>query len=131
MADVESSGSGMTIQREIITDKEELHVGDRIKVRLTYTCDRNYDLVTVIDSKAACMEPIEQLSWSDSFKFVEPRDKEVRYHYYGLSEGTHSIVTEYYLDRPGVYEIGLATIVCTYDPEFRATCPSQNICVLE
>ncbi|MBR4367236.1 MAG: hypothetical protein IKP43_10720 [Bacteroidaceae bacterium] len=131
MADVESSGSGMTIQREIITDKEELHVGDRIKVRLTYTCDRNYDLVTVIDSKAACMEPIEQLSWSDSFKFVEPRDKEVRYHYYGLSEGTHSIVTEYYLDRPGVYEIGLATIVCTYAPEFRATCPSQKIRVLE
>ena len=131
MSDVEASGSGMTIKREIITDKKELHVGDRIRVRLTYTCERNFDLVTVIDSKAACMEPVEQLSWSDSFKSVEPRDTEIRYSYYGLAEGSHSIETEYYLDRPGVYEVGVATIVCTYAPEFRATCPSQKLVVLK
>ncbi len=129
MSDVAASGSGMTIKREIITDKKQLHVGDRIRVRLTYTCERNFDLVTVIDSKAACMEPIEQLSWSDSFKHVSPRDTETRYSYYGLGEGTHSIETEYYLDRPGVYEMGVATIVCTYAPEFQATCPSQKLYV--
>lgn len=129
MSDVAASSSGMTIKREIITDKEELHVGDRIRVRLTYTCERNFDLVTVIDSKAACMEPIEQLSWSDSFKHVSPRDTETRYSYYGLAQGTHSIETEYYFDRPGVYEMGVATIVCTYAPEFRATCPSQKLYV--
>ena len=130
ISDVESQGSGMTIKREIITDKEELHVGDRIRVRLTYSCERNYDMVTVIDSKAACMEPVEQLSWSDSFKNVSPRDTEVRYSYYGLGQGTHSIETEYYLDRPGTYEIGVATIECTYAPEFRAVCKSQKIIVL-
>jgi len=129
MSDVAASGSGMTIKREIITDKKQLHVGDRIRVRLTYTCERNFDLVTVIDSKAACMESIEQLSWSDSFKHVSPRDTETRYSYYGLGEGTHSIETEYYLDRPGVYEMGVATIVCTYAPEFQATCPSQKLYV--
>jgi hypothetical protein len=129
MSDVEASGSGMTIKREIITDKKELHVGDRIRVRLTYTCERNFDCVTVIDSKAACMEPVEQLSWSDSFKHVVPRDTETRYSYYGLGQGSHSIETEYYLDRPGVYEIGMATIVCTYAPEFRAICPSEKLVV--
>ena len=129
MSDVEASGSGMIINREIITDKKELHVGDRIRVKLTYFCERNFDFVTVIDSKAACMEPVEQLSWSDSFKHVEPRDTETRYSYYGLAEGSYSIVTEYYLDRPGVYEIGVATIVCTYAPEFRAICPSEKLVV--
>ena len=131
ISDVESRGSGMTIKREIITNKEELHVGDRITVRLTYTCERNYDMVTVIDSKAACMEPVEQLSWSDSFKNVSPRDTEVRYSYYGLGQGTHSIETEYYLDRPGTYELGVATIKCTYAPEFRAVCKSQKLNVLK
>lgn len=131
ISDVESSGSGMTIQREILTDKEELHVGDRITVRLTYTCERNFDMVTVIDSKAACMEPVHQLSWNDSFKNVSPRDKEVQYSYYGLGQGTHSIETEYYLDRPGTYEIGVATIQCTYAPEYRAVCKSQKIKVLK
>ncbi len=131
LSDVASLGSGMTIKREILTDKEELHVGDRIRVRLTYTCERNYDMVTVIDSKAACMEPVEQLSWSDSFKNVSPRDTEVRYSYYGLGQGTHSIETEYYLDRPGTYEIGVATIECAYAPEFRAVCKSQKLNVLK
>ena len=131
ISDVESSGSGMTIEREILSDKEELHVGDRITVRLTYTCERNFDMVTVIDSKAACMEPVHQLSWNDSFKNVSPRDKEVRYSYYGLGQGTHAIETEYYLDRPGTYELGVATIQCTYAPEFRAICKSQKINVLK
>ena len=131
MSDVDASGSGMTIHREIIADKKELHVGDRIRVKLTYTCERNFDFVTVIDSKAACMEPVEQLSWSDSFKHVAPRDTETCYSYYGLGQGTHSIETEYYLDRPGVYEIGVATIVCTYAPEFRAICPSEKLVVKE
>ena len=131
ISDVVSSGSGMTIQREILTDKEKLHVGDRITVRLTYTCERNFDMVTVIDSKAACMEPVHQLSWNDSFKNVSPRDKEVRYSYYGLGQGAHSIETEYYLDRPGTYEIGVATIQCTYAPEYRAVCKSQKITVLK
>jgi hypothetical protein len=88
-------------------------------------------MVTVIDSKAACMEPVEQLSWSDSFKNVSPRDTEVRYSYYGLGQGTHSIETEYYLDRPGTYEIGVATIECAYAPEFRAVCKSQKLNVLK
>ena len=72
ISEVEASGSGMSIRREILADTENLHVGDRIRVRLTYTCDRNFDMVRVTDSKAACMEPVQQLSWGDSFKRVQP-----------------------------------------------------------
>ena len=45
--------------------------------------------VTVTDSKAACMEPVNQLSLSDSFKHVVPLDTEIRYAYYGLAAGTY------------------------------------------
>lgn len=130
LSDVESNGSGMSIKREIISDKEELHVGDRITVRLTFKCDRNYDMVEIVDSKAACMEPVNQFSWCDSFKHVAPHDTKFVYSYYGLAEGTYSIEMEFWLDRPGTYEIGLATICCAYAPEFRATCPSQKLIVL-
>lgn len=131
ISEVEASGSGMSIRREILADTENLHVGDRIRVRLTYSCERNFDMVRVTDSKAACMEPVKQLSWGDSFKRVQPMDTEVRIFYYGLAEGTYSIETEYYLDRAGVYETGLATIVCEYAPEFRAVCPSVRLVVKE
>lgn len=129
ISEVEASGSGMSIRREILADTENLHVGDRIRVRLIYSCERNFDMVRVTDSKAACMEPVKQLSWGDSFKRVQPMDTEVRIFYYGLAEGTYSIETEYYLDRAGVYETGLATIVCEYAPEFRAVCPSVRLVV--
>ncbi len=131
ISEVEASGSGMSIRREILADTENLHVGDRIRVRLTYTCDRDFDMVRVTDSKAACMEPVQQLSWGDSFKRVQPMDTEVRIFYYGLAEGTYSIETEYYLDRAGEYETGLATIVCEYAPEYRAVCPSVRLVVKE
>ena len=62
-------------------------------------------------------------------KRVQPMDTEVRVFYYGLAEGTYSIETEYYLDRAGVYETGLATIVCEYAPEYRAVCPSVRLVV--
>lgn len=130
LSDVEANGSGMSIKREIISDKNELHVGDRITVRLTCTCDRNYDMVEIVDSKAACMEPVHQLSWFDSFKNVAPHDTKVVYSYYGMAEGTYSMETEFWIDRPGSYEIGLATIQCAYAPEFQATCPSQKLVVL-
>ena len=130
LSEVSASVSGMTIKREIIAPKAGLHVGDRIIVRLTYTCDRNYDMVEVVDSKAACMEPVKQLSWSDSFKHVASYDTKTVISYYGLAEGTYSMETEFWLDRPGAYEIGLATIQCAYAPEFRATCPSQRLVVL-
>ena len=130
LSDVEANGSGMSIKREIISDKNELHVGDRITIRLTCTCDRDYDMVEIADSKAACMEPVHQLSWFDSFKNVVPYDTKTVYSYYGMAEGTYSMETEFWLDRPGTYEIGLATIQCAYAPEFRATCPSQKLVVL-
>ena len=130
LSDVAANGSGMTIKREIIANKEELHVGDRITVKLTCTCDRNYDMVEIVDSKAACMEPVHQLSWFDSFKNVAPHDTKVVYSYYGMAEGIYSMETEFWLDRPGTYEIGLATIQCAYAPEFHATCPSQKLVVL-
>lgn len=56
---------------------------------------------------------------------------ETVYSYLGLSEGTHVIETEYFLTRPGTYQLGLASAQCCYAPAFRTTTPSKTIVVRE
>ena len=125
---VEASGSGLTVTRELLT-KGELKVGDRVKVRITITADRDYDFVQLIDRRAACMEPVRQLSGYTQGAYCTPKDCTTNYYIDMLSKGKHVIETEYYIDRTGTYETGLCTVGCAYAPEFRATAKSITITV--
>ena len=104
---VEATASGLTVTRELLT-KGELKVGDRIKVRITITADRDYDFVQLIDRRAACMEPVRQLSGYTQGAYCTPKD----------------CSTNYYID-----ETGLCTVGCAYAPEFRGTARSITITV--
>ena len=127
ISDIEASQSGITIKREIMTMKSPstLKVGDRIKVRITIETTRDLDFVQVIDRRAACMEPVRQLSGYQQGAYVSPKDAATHYFYYGLAKGKHVIETEYYIDRAGRYETGTCTVGCAYAPEYRATAPSM------
>lgn len=131
LQDVTAQGGDMILRREILTDTENLHVGDRIRIRLELECKRNFDMVEIRDVRAACMEPVNQLTRNDSFVHIAPHDTETIYSYLGLSEGTHAIETEYFLTRPGTYQLGLATAQCCYAHEFRTTAPSETIVIRE
>ena len=120
---VTASGSGLTIQREIVQE------GTRAHVRLTITADRDYDFVKVVDKRAACMEPVKQLSGYHHGAYIAPGDNATSYYYDKFTKGTHVIETDYYLDRSGVYETGTATVECTYAPEFRAVTQSEILTV--
>jgi hypothetical protein len=122
---ITDTGSGLTIKRELLGDN--LKVGDRVKIRITITADRDYDFVQVVDKRAACMEPVKQLSGYHAGAYITPRDNTTCYFYSMLSKGTHVIETEYYMDRAGTYETGTATVECAYSPEFRATTKSETL----
>lgn len=128
---IADNGSGLTIKREILSNLNSqisnLKVGDRVKVRITITADRDYDFVQVVDKRAACMEPIKQLSGYHHGGYITPRDNTTCYFYDMLSKGTHVIETEYYIDRAGTYETGTATVECAYSPEFRAVTHSETL----
>ena len=134
-SNIADSGSGLTIKREIIpisssqARASSLAVGERIRVRITITADRDYDFIQVVDKRAACMEPVKQLSGYHNGGYITPRDNTTCYFYDLLSKGTHVIETEYYIDRAGTYETGTATVECAYSPEFRATTKSQTLVV--
>lgn len=130
-SEIEQSSSGITVRRELLKNGQPvtmpLSVGDRITVRLTITVDRDLDFVQVQDKRAACLEPVRQLSGYYNGAYCTPRDNATNYYYHGLAKGRHVIETDYFIDRPGTYETGTCTVQCAYAPEFRGTTYSQTI----
>ena len=119
--DVARSASGITVKREIIPvdpTHSTLKVGDRVRVRITITADRDYDFVEVIDKRAACLEPIGQISGYHWGYYCTPRDNSTNYYFDCLSKGKHVVETEYYVDREGEYESGTCVAQCAYSPEY-------------
>ena len=123
--DVTDAASGIRVTREIISGNGQLAVGDRVKVRITITADRDYDFVQVTDKRAACLEPVGQLSGFHWGYYCAPRDNATNYYFDCLSKGKHVVVSEYYVDRAGVYQNGICTVQCAYSPEFIARAAAQ------
>jgi len=135
-AEVENAQSGISVKRELLTANGKklnapLKVGDRMKVRITITSTRDLDFVQVFDRRAACMEPVRQLSGYNNGAYCSPKDFSTNYYYHGISKGKHVLETEYYIDRAGVYETGTCTVQCAYSPEYRATAKSETLTVNE
>lgn len=136
-ADIEASQSGITVKREVmmagkpLSTMDALTVGQRIRVRITIETTRDLDFVQVVDRRAACMEPVKQLSGYHNGAYCSPKDNATHYFYRGLSKGKHVLETEYYIDRAGTYETGTCTVGCAYAPEFRATAPSTTLTITE
>ena len=137
--DIADQQSGISVKREILSndhspltpDLSPLKVGDRIIIRITIETERDYDFVQVQDKRAACLEPVKQLSgydWRGGY-YCAPKNYTTNYYFDGLSKGRHIIETEYYIDREGTYETGSCTAQCAYSPEFRGTTKSITLTV--
>lgn len=126
-ADVADAAEGMSVVREVLkdgkkisTDGATLAVGDRITVRITIKAERDYDFVQLVDRRAACLEPLGQLSGYNGAYYCAPKDNTTNYYFDRLAKGKHVVETEYYVDREGVYHTGTCTVQCAYSPEFAA-----------
>lgn len=132
-SDVSASSAGFKVTREILSADGSkplrLKVGSRIKVRITIVADRDYDFVQVSDKRAACMEPLRQLSGYAGGYYCTPKDNVTNYYFDRFSKGTHVIETEYYVDREGTYETGTCTVQCAYSPEYSGRAVSKVIVI--
>ena len=127
-SDIKDQASGVSVKREVL-DTDNAKVGDRVTVRLTIQSERDLDFVQIQDKRAACMEPVKQLSGYDWHLgcYVSPRDNVTNYYFDRLPKGKRVIETEYFIDRAGQYETGTCTIQCAYASEYRGTTHSQTI----
>ena len=133
---VADQSSGLKVTREVISNTQHpspntYKVGDRITVRITIEADRDYDFVQVIDKRAACLEPVSQMSGYYRGSYCTPRNYSTNYYFDMMSKGRHVIDTEYFIDRPGTYETGSCTVQCAYAPEFHGTTKSQTLIIKE
>lgn len=118
--------AGFTVSREVI-GRPDLKVGDRVKVRITVQADRDYDFVQIVDKRAACLEPVSQLSGYHDGYYCSPRDHSTHYYFDRMAKGKHVIETEYYIDRSGKYQTGTCTVQCAYSPEFMGRTAGQQL----
>ena len=117
--EIETHSAGLKVSREIIGGTN-LAVGDKVTVRITIEADRDYDFVQVTDKRAACMEPVGQLSGYRNCYYCAPKDNCTNYYFSKLRKGTHEVQTEYYMDRAGDYTSGSCSVQCAYAPEYSA-----------
>ena len=126
LSEIASAESGIKVRRVIVPaesqgkGKAQAKVGEKVKVTLIITADRDYDFVQITDKRAACLEPVNQLSgyqWNLGC-YVSPRDNTTNFYFDRLSKGKHIVEMEYYVDRKGDYQGGTCTAKCAYSQEF-------------
>ena len=131
-AEIAASEAGIKVVRKVENAKN-VKVGDKVKVVLAITADRDYDFVQVVDKRAACLEPVTQLSgyqWSMGC-YVAPKDYTTNLYFGRLSKGRHVVEMEYYIDRKGEYQAGTCAAQCAYSPEFGGRAEAYRLNVTE
>ena len=99
-------------------------VGDRVTLRYVITADRDYEYVCLKAGRAACLEPVEArsgYSYGNGLGYYrEVRDASTNYFFERLPKGTYVLEAEQYVERSGVYTVGVSKLNGVYAPEFSA-----------
>ncbi|MBS1742930.1 MAG: alpha-2-macroglobulin [Bacteroidetes bacterium] len=105
-----------------VNEGDELHVGDKIKVRIELRADRDMEYVHMKDMRAACMEPVNVLSeykWQGGLGYYEStKDASTNFFFNWLPKGTYVFEYPVFVTHSGNFSNGITTIQCMYAPEF-------------
>ncbi|GHT53660.1 hypothetical protein AGMMS49982_17120 [Bacteroidia bacterium] len=104
------------------TTPSTLQVGDKVTIRLTVKSDRDMEYVQLTDMRAACMEPVNQLSgtqWKPGIVYYQaPKDESTTFFIQALPKGTYHFDYDVWITRAGDYSSGICTVECLYAPAF-------------
>ena len=112
---------------------DSISLGDVVKVALTIKANRDLDYVTIIDDRAACFEPVEQLPqpiFTEGIYFYrENRDAATNIFVDHLPKGTYIISYELNVNNIGSYSSGIAKIQSQYAPNITAHSAGSSISI--
>lgn len=107
-----------------VEEGSELHVGDKIKVRIELRVDRDMEYVHMKDMRAAGLEPVNVLSgyrWQGGLGYYETtKDASTNFFFDYLRKGTYVFEYTLFVTHTGTFNNGITTIQCMYAPEFTA-----------
>lgn len=102
----------------------DLKVGDKAKIELVIKTTRDMEYVAIIDNRAACFEPVEQLPTpiiaEGIYFYRENRDAATNMFVSRLPKGTYLLSYEVYVNNSGRFSSGIASIQSQYAPELSA-----------
>ncbi len=116
-----------------LVPSDTLNVGDKVRVELIIECERDMEYVSIVDQRAACMSPIEQLSryqYQDgigAYREVRNSNNNIFIHF--LPKGTHILTYDCFITQKGTYSIGMASAQSNYAPELVAHSAAGSVYV--
>ena len=120
---VQKHNDAMKVKREIIMP-ENVKVGDKVKVEITFENSQDIEFVYLKDLRGACFEPTEQLSryhWDNGLWYYQSTtDVSMEYFFEYLPKGKHTVSYYLYVTKDGNFSAGYSFIQCQYAPEFSA-----------
>ena len=99
-------------------------LGDRVRVLLTLHVNRDMQYVTIIDERAAGLEPVDQTpgmtSSAGAYFYRESRDASTRMFISHLPKGTYQLSYDCTANTAGTFAAGLATVQSALAPALTA-----------
>ncbi len=105
-------------------ETDSFNIGDRVQVNLTIIANRDIDYITIIDERAACFEPVEQLPQpiiaEGIYFYRENNDASTNIFVTHLPKGIYRLSYELFTNNSGIFSSGIATIQSQYAPALTA-----------
>lgn len=118
-----------------VNDGDQLHIGDKIKVRIELRVDRDMEYVHMKDMRASAMEPVNVLSqfkWQAGLGYYEStKDASTNFFFNYLPKGTYVFEYPMFVTHAGDFSNGITSIQCMYAPEFTAHSEGVRIKVVK
>ena len=143
---IKSQGKEMNISKKLFVEKVEnnrktmlpidqtvLNKGDKVITRLVLTTDRDLEFVALKDLRAACFEPVNQLSgcvWKEGASYYQTtKDASTQFFFSFLPKGTYVFEYELWVNNTGTFTSGITSVQCLYAPEFVAHIGGERLIV--
>ena len=119
---VENTSKGEVLK--VITANQPLQKGDKVRVRVVITADRDMEFVHLKDMRAAAFEPVNvfsQYKYQDGLWYYEAT-KDAATHFFidWMPKGKYVFEYTLFATQSGNFSNGITEIECMYAPEFRS-----------
>jgi TonB-dependent SusC/RagA subfamily outer membrane receptor len=106
----------------LAVEKETLHPGDLLRIRIELTADRPMEFLHMKDMRAAGFEPVDVLSaykWQEGLGYYQStRDASTNFFFDYVPKGIYIFEYDLRVNNKGNFSNGITTIQSMYAPEF-------------
>jgi len=142
---IESHAGGVSVEKNVyrvaqtpegeqltaLTHGDKVRAGDKLRVRLLLTSDKNLDYIHLEDGYASGFESTEQLSgyrYQDGLMYYQAMgDVSATFFIETMNQGTYVLEYDVIAEQQGHFSLGIATLQSLYAPEFSAHSQGMKI----